>query len=253
MIPTAGIQAVGRTLSLYLGSHIAVGIGGQAPALGDQNLQFEIWRGEITARAFDPSTRKLHFKTTIPAALDFTVVETALIASDANEIYSSLISTADADSETWAGGTWTGTGVRMGAAGINLAAATATMTGVQANLAAFGARDYIEMAYYSPVGGGTGTLTLYTTDTSYYRGTFTVVAGYNVVRFQVQSLTATSNPDLANIDKITLTHAGAGSVTLDAIRAVRSEVNSTLVQRSVITPIAKRVGVPMDVEVSLDV
>jgi hypothetical protein len=251
MIPTVGVAEAGRTLANYLGSHIAVGIGGTAPALADQNLQFEIWRGDITARAFDPDTRTVHFKTTIPAVLDMTVVETALIASDSNEIYSSLISAADADSETWAGGTWTATGVRMGDAGINLVAATATMTGVQVNLSSFGPRDFIQMAYYAATGGGTGTLTLYTTDTSYYRGTFTVAAGYNVVGFKVEDLVATNSPDLSNIEKITVAHSGAGSLTLDAIRAVRSEVNSTLVQRSVITPTVKRPGVPMDIEVSL--
>lgn len=253
MIPSVGKQEIGRSLSNNLGSHIAVGIGGTAPAIGDRNLQFEVWRGEITARAYDPATSKLHFKTNIPDVLDLTVVEVALIVDSANEVYSTLISTADADMEDWTGGTWTGTGVRMGGAGINVSSSTATLNNVRANLSSYGSRDQIQLAYHAPTGGGTVTLTLYTTPTDYYRGAFTAVAGYNIATFTLQGMTATGSPDLSNIEDLTLQHSGAGSVTMDAVRAVRTEFNSTLVQRSVITPRVKSAGVPMDIEVSITI
>ena len=186
MILTNGKRAIGNTLSNALGTHIAIGIGGTLPTVADQYLEFEVWRGEINARAFDPDTNTVHWKTTIPAEFEGSVVEVALIAADLNEVHSMLITTAVEDVESWTGGTWTTEGIRMGPTGINVAAGTATLTGMTTNLSSFSPKDYFQMAYNATVAGDTVTVTIYTDDANYITGNFTLSAGYHIAEQRIE-------------------------------------------------------------------
>lgn len=253
MILTNGKRAIGDVLANNLGTHIAVGVGGQLPTVADKYLQFEVWRGDITARAFDPATNTIHYKSTIPAEFEGSIVEVALITADSNEVHSTLITTAVEDTETWEGGTWTTEGIRMGPDGINIAAGTATLTGLSTNLSSFTLKDYFQMAYHAPVGGGTATVTLYTDDENYIAATFDVIEGYNIAESRLEDFVSTGVPDLANITKVSLEHAGAGSITMDVMRALRKDIEFVMVKRSVIAPVTKVAGMPMDVEESIKI
>lgn len=253
MILTDGKRAIGDTLANNLGTHIAVGIGGQLPTVADRHLEFEVWRGSINARAFDPTTNTIHYKSTIPPEFEGTVVEVALITADANEIHSSLITTAIEDVEDWVGGTWTDEGVRMGPDGINVSDEVASLTGLSLNLSSFSFKDYFQMAYYAPTGGGTATVTLYTDEDDYLRTSFPIIEGYNIAERRLEAFTAEDTPDLANITGVDVEHSGAGSVTVDVMRAMKKDVESVMVKRSVIDPRAKSVGMAMDVEESIKI
>lgn len=251
MILTNGKKAIGNTLANNLGTHIAIGISGKLPTVADTHLNFEVWRGEINARAFDPSTNTIHYKTTIPAEFECSVVEVALITADANEIHSTLITTAVQDAEPWDGGTWVTGGVRMGPDGINVAAGTATLTGMSVDISSYSPRDFFQMAYHAPTGGGTVTVTLLTDEENFITRAFPLVAGYNVAESRLEDFVITGTPDLATIRSVVLEHSGAGSVTMDVMRAVRKDVESVMVKRSVMSPVTKFAGQAMDVEESL--
>lgn len=253
MIVDSGMLVIGDSLANNLGTHIAVGIGDRPVTATDNSLQFEIWRGEIDTRAYDPATGAVHFKSTIPSDFETSVLEVALLASGSGEAYSMLITTVAQDEESWEGGIWSGTGIRMGPEGLNVAGTTATLTGMDSNLSTFSAKDNVQVAYFAPAGGGEVTITLFTDEEDYMAFNIPVTAGYNIFATKFENMTSAGIPDLANIKYMTLAHSGSGSFTLDAIRAVKGEGDTELIQRQIVPVAIKRAGSSMDVEVSINI
>lgn len=249
MITNAGMSEIGNTLAQRLGTHIAIGVGDGAAAAGDSDLQFEVWRGLVETRAFDPSTNTIYLKTSVPAEYEGRVLEVGLLASGINESESTMITTVDQASESWTGGTWVTNNVRIGSDGIALNGGTVTLTGITSNLSSFGPKDFIQIASWSSGSVTAPTLRLYSDDTSYFQTTISAPGGFNVTSVAIEDLAVTGSPDLSNISELTIS---GNSVTIDAIRAVKLGGDSRLIKRNIVSN-QKIAGVPMDIEVAISI
>lgn len=249
MITNEGMLEIGETLTQRLGTHIAIGIGDETVNAADSDLQFEVWRGQIETRAYDPETNTIHLKASVPAELDVNVFEVGLLASGINEAETVLITSMDEAGETWDGTfNWTDANTRMGTEAIELTGGTAVLTGINSNLSSFGLKDYIQIASWSASSTTAATLTLLSDEDNYFETSILAPGGFNVTTVRVEDMTATGLPDLSNISSI---EVSGNNIVVDAIRAVKLGGESRLIKRNVISPVIKTPGVSMDVEVSI--
>lgn len=247
MITSEGRTESGRVLANYLGSHVAVGIGSTAPSATDTSLVFEVFRAPVRSRAYDPNTKRVVITATIPDHLELYVAEIGLVNSA--DSGGGLVTTFDSNSEEWVGGSWTSTGIRVGADGLNLSASSATTAAGSRNaLSNYRSSDVIQVAYYGE--GGTVQVSFENTAADYHHFSFTANTGYNVYSIPVSSLTKVGSPDLSSSTGVTVTHSGTGSVTMDAIRVNSISEEESLIVRQVMGAARRKVaGMPMDIEI----
>lgn len=248
MIVTSGKRRIGDAISAGVASHIAVGVGSAESTMDMNRLQFEVERAPIDFAVYDPNTDEIHFKATFREDLDMTITEVALIYAVGNE--NVLVFTADDQFESWSGGTWQTTNARIGANGIGVTGATATLNNANLSVYQFGAQDKIYLAYNG--GAGTVTVRLLTDSSNYYEYTFAAASGYNVHEQNFGDMTSVGTPDPFNIRNVSIEHSGATGIVVDAMRIEKSDGGDELVvRRKLDTPINKEVGYPLDIEMAL--
>jgi len=213
-------------------------------------LNFEVFRSRIRARSYDATTDNLVFTATIPDYLDVYVKEIALISSS-SDADASIVTSFDEATEQWEGGTFTTANARYGDDALLLSGVTAsTYTDTRPALAGISLSDTIQVAYFGA--GGTVDLRFNNTAEDYHSTTFTATSGYNVARIPVSSLVKAGVPDLASANGITITHAGTGSITLDAIRVSHASNDDTLIVRQLLPEAYRKpAGLPMDIELPM--
>lgn len=251
MITTGGSSAIGNTLAQSLGASIAVGIGSSTPQASDTRLDFEVFRAPVRVRNYDAATNRLVLAASLPESLDVTIAEVGVYTTNASS--SGLMTTFDEVAEAWTGGTWNSTNARMGNAALALSGASATMDGGSSiALSNIRQSDIFQVAAFGA--GGTVEVRVRNSDTDYYRYTFAPAAGYNVSSAPVSSLAKVGNPDLSSVTSLHIIHSGTGSVQLDGIRIhVPEEDESLIIRQKFTTPWKKTVGMPLDIEVPLEI
>lgn len=250
MITNAGNQRIGRALSDYLASHIAVGIGVSPVTAEDTRLQFEVSRAKINVSSYDYTEGIVTLKATLDQFLEGSITEIGLVSSSSDSSGGRLIFGFDPAQEMWSGGTWVTENVHLGNEGMGLLDTAATVSNVNVDLSVFEAQDVMEFAYYGT--GGTLTVRLLNDATNYFEYTFPVLAGFNVHSQNFGTLTPTGVPELGSIRAMTITHSGGGGITMDGLRAARANEETVLIARNVPTvPIIKELGRSLDIEFPL--
>lgn len=246
-----GRVSIGEAIAQFTATHIAVGIGTTPPTPTDSELEFEVYRGEITSRAYDPVTGRVVFKTVIPDNVEASIAEVALIQSEGGYEGSTMLFSANPASEEWAGGTWATGGVRIGAEGLQVSGGEAVLDEISHSMTEYDPASELQLAYNGS-GAGDVTVQLRTDDTNYFEYTFTAAEGFNVHSIRFADTIRVGVPDDGLIQEISVAHAGTGSVVLDALRVRVSNDDSTFIDRSLVDPIhVKQQGRSLDVEVPL--
>lgn len=275
MITSSGRTFIKRYLAGQSGtlvSAIGVGIGNQAPALGDSRLQFEFARVPVLVTDYDFATDQLIFKGTLDEELEGTIYEVGLWTAEVNSASgnqeSRIITTFDSASESWDIETYDTANTRIGVDSLkHTPAASGTsasvLTGITLDLSDFTSLDAFVMAFYVANANTANCKVRFRTDSSnYYEFTVSApTAGYKFVSFTKGTATVVGVPDWSNINEVeirtTATSGGAASVQYDGIRI--EDIDSVapdygLVARTVLaTPITKTEGVLRDIEYALPV
>lgn len=254
MITLAGHAETGRTLAFNLGDTIAVGVGSADPSPGDTSLGFEVYRTEIRARSYDPSTGIVTISATVPADVAMSIAEVGILSSPESAIASNgLLAVFNQAVEEWSGGDWVTANMRVSGNGLRVQAQTAHTASVM-NVALSETRmsDKIQVAYFGE--GGTAELRLRSTDEDYYSTTFPVTAGYNILSRRISDFTVTGEPSIHSIEGLSVIHSGSGSITLDAIRVQHIPAEEVLILRQKFTTVYhKAEGVPLDIDIPMEV
>lgn len=254
MITLSGHAEMGRTIAENLGSAIAVGVGSSNPGLDDRALEFEVFRSDIRARAFDPETGIITLSATIPSSVELSISEVSILDTPASSTASNgMLAVFDPSMEEWEGGTWVSSNVRIGGEGLRVTAGTInTSTNTRVSLAETRYSDDIQVAYFGE--GGTATLRLLNTDEDYFSTTFNVQNGYNVFSEQISEFDVTGEPSIHSITGLSVTHQGAGGIVMDAIRVHHLPAEEVLILRQKFSTVYhKAVGIPMDIDIPIEV
>lgn len=254
MITLAGHSEMGRTLAENLGNVIAVGVGSSTPGPDDRSLDFEVYRSDIRARAFDPETGITTFSATIPASVGLSISEVSILDTPASSTATNgMLAVFDPGMEEWEGGTWVAANVRVGYDGLRVSAGEAhTPTTMRVALAETRYSDSIQVAYFGE--GGTATLNLVSTEEDYFSTSFPVQTGYNIFSKQISEFTVTGQPNIHSITGLSVTHAGSGGIVMDAIRVHHLPAEEVLILRQRFpTVYHKIVGTPLDIDIPVEV
>ena len=250
MITNEGRDAIGMTLATKTTSFVAVGIGSAEPAANDRQLGFEVVRAPVTTSSYDPATRTVTYKATLPSDAEFNMSEVALIASGHGDSAGDVLTSFDNTIEEWVGGTWVDTNVLIGTTGMSLSGDTATRTNPEGRSFRLSNSDTVRVAYYG--GGGNIEIRLGNTPTDYLSFSFAVEAGHNVEPQAVRDMTRTGSVSLESINSITVIHSGTGNVTMDAIRVTsEAEGETMMIRQKLASSYHKVAGMPLDIEIPL--
>lgn len=261
-----------------IGRSIAYGIGTKAEAVGDDRLEFEVGRADVTLTTYDFVNNKLIFKATVPQTFGGQINEVALYSMATNpsagEAGGALLSTFESASEDWmVNGTETesnfsstftrvgGDSLRQTAVGVTSAHDCLT---VDMDLSGYSAADKLTLAFYVQDAASTGSvyIRLESDETNYQAFFFEdFVTGYNIISVPLGSATVVGSPNMAEISRLCVTSIGQASVTsqvdYDALRiedADSLDQDYVMVAREVLpSTFNKAEGRTNDIEFALDV
>lgn len=275
MITAQGKRFIKRYLAGQSGSivgAISVGIGDTAASLNDTRLQFEFARVPVLVTGYDFAGDQLIFKGTLNETVSGQIREVGIWTAESNGALGSqqsfVITSFDADDETWDIETFDTVGARIGVDCLkHTPAASGTsasvLTGINLDFEDYSSQDTFVLAY-NPENANTANVKIrFRTDASnYYEYTITSpTAGYKFQTFVKGSATVVGVPDWSNINEIevrtTATSGGSASVKYDGLRAEDADSVAPdygLVARFVpASPITKADGVIQDIEFALPV
>jgi hypothetical protein len=242
---------------------VAVGVAndGATEAGTDRHLDFEFARSAISLVSADFVNDYIIFKATIPAEVSGEFNDIGLFTSEAlSGIAPSIILSDFTDG--WSEGTLVGTNSALGEQSLQLSVAASgtetTELPVELDLSDYYLDSEFKLALHvgSNVAGVEVGLHSAANASTY---SFVPSAGYHIEPFTLEDLTGTA--DLAAIDTIsvqlTATGGGTGTITLDGLRIDAYDPldeDNLLVARVILdTPQEKQLGLPMDVQFSLEV
>lgn len=253
MITNSGRTAIGTALAEGLVGSVAIGIGVSDASVEDTHLDFETYRAEVRARAYDPISQSVIYSATIPSDISTKISEIGLFSATPGDIYGGFVSTFSEDAEDWTAGTWTEDNIRYGTTGLTVSQQTAsTQSTVRQALVEARNSDIVQVAYHGT--GGNVEIRLTGTDEDYFSMTFPVGNGYNVVSKKISELVPTGVPSVQAVSGITVIHSGTGNITLDAIRVTSDISGDNLIHRQKLAEVkSKAEGIPMDVDIPIEV
>jgi hypothetical protein len=272
LITNLGKVAILRYLAGYsghFGKSIRLGVGSTAANAADVTLNFENVQAPVTLISPDYTNTWLVFKARLAENLAGSFYEVGLSNSYNEQVpmyASALILTFDNTVENWSGGTYNTTNARTGAANLRLAPATSSTTTVTLDtlidLSGYSSSDDFKLAYRNNNSNASSVFLRFYTDASNYF-TYTInspAVSYNIATFNKNNFVATGSPSWGNITQVgvsaTAGAGGAAQVDFDGFRIDDKDTYNqveTLVSRTVLgTPVTKAVGVPLDVEYTLD-
>lgn len=272
LITTAGKRVIMQYLAGMrsgLASHIAVGSVNNAAALTDTELAFEFARGEVTSVSPDYTNTLLVYKARLDQNAAGQIYEAGLWSTTdfGSEYVSRLLLDFDSNTDIWSAGSFV-TGSRVGVDMLRLAPATSTTVTANRNdtyydLSGYSNSDEFRMTYnVGNANTASVALRFYTDASNYYTYTInTPTAGYKYATFNKTNFVATGTPSWANITyasvSATANASGAAQVDFDGVRIEDKDTftdNNILISRAVPgSPITKTVGLPMDIEYSIDI
>lgn len=275
MITAQGRRFIKRYLAGQAGSivgAISVGIGDTAATLNDARLQFEFARVPVLVTGYDFASDELIFKGTLGESVAGEIREVGIWTAESNGAPGSqqsfIITSFDADDETWDIETFDTVGARVGPNCLKHTPATSAtsasvLTGISLDLEDYSSQDTFILAY-NPENANTANVKIrFRTDASnYYEFTITSpTSGYKFHTFVKGSATVVGTPDWGNISEVevrtTATGGGSASVKYDGLRVEDADTVAPeygLVARFVpVSPITKTDGLIQDVEYALPV
>lgn len=280
MITTNGKIYVKRYLAGHvpaIATCIAYGIGRKAEAAGDQSLEFEIGRAEVTLTSYDFVNDRLIYKAVLPDSLTANVSEVALYSQMENPVAgnfaSKVLASFDSLSENWTNvadntpGGYTAVNARIGGDSLAVTPGANSSAGFVLNdvlydLSGNSGADIFKFAYN--VGSNVSAVQVrFRTDASnyYYYNIASPSAGYKIESYAKGNALVAGTPDWSTINSIEVrvnaTTGGAASVEFDGIRIEDTDTinpDYVMVARDVIaTPFTKVQGRTQEVEFSLGV
>lgn len=249
MITTAGARWIRQYMSQQVETmveSVAFGIGSTAPTVNDTDLEYEVLRGQITFRSYDPTTGEVALRVEVPNDQAARITEVGLWANASDNdgtAQSQQLVDFDDEVEPWAA---TGTFVansRVGLKALQITAnGTSTLTTEGLSLEAYSGQDQFALAI-GPTLTGSCTLNVrFRTDASnYFNFSTTVNAGGVIKKFTKSAAVRTGNPSWDAINDIQFIVSGATSLSmrLEGLRVLNSEnalSDYVLVARQVIAP-----------------
>lgn len=275
MITTTGKTFLKRYMAGQAGQMVgalSIGVGATAAALGDKRLDFEFARIPVDIIAYDFVADRLIFKGSLPEEVAGKIYEVGVWTSEVDPLAgnqaSRLITTFDSNTETWTGGTFDTTTVRIGADSLKQTpAASATSSAVMSNLTLDfvdnSAADLFVLAYNVDNAFTSAIRVRLRKDaTNYFEFVVnTPTTGYKISTFTKGSAAVTGTPSWDEINEIeirtTATAGGSASVEFDGLRIEDADTTNPeygLIARFIpASPITKDEGSVQDFEYSLAV
>lgn len=275
LLTTEGTKLILRYLagqSPSLGGAIAVGVAATAATVADDRLGFEVTRVAVDLRSADYNNDLVIFKGTIPQEDVFTIYESGLWSTAANNLSgtfdSLLLSTFELDVESWTNVTVDTTQQRTSEDAVRVDATASSTTSprldVDMDLSGYSANDVFRLAFYKANNNIASIKLIFGDSTTggYFSKSITVSSaptGYNVIEYRKGDFTTTGTVSWGDITVLgfDVTAGGTGGyVILDGLRAEDTDTPNqdfVLVSHSVLgSPIAKTSIAPMDVEYALE-
>lgn len=252
MITTAGARWIRQFMSQQvetIAESVAFGIGSTTATVNDTDLEYEVLRGPVTFRSYDPNTGEVVFRVEVPTDQAARITEIGLWANASDNdgtAESQTLVDFNEDNEPWtlaASHTFIANS-RIGDSALNIEAnGTSTLVTDGLSLDMFGGQDQFALAI-GPVQVGSATLNIrFRQDAdNYFSFSTTVNAGGVIKKFTKSEAVRTGNPSWDTINDIQFIVSGltsGGSFRLEGLRVLNSEnalADYVLVARQTIAP-----------------
>jgi len=275
LLTTEGKRLILRYLagqSSSMGGAIGLGVSNVAANVADVRLGFEIERIVVALRNADYTNNVVLFKGTIDQDTAFSIYESGLWSTAANnlsgEFDSKMLTTFELDVENWTNAVVDTSANRTSEDSIKVSAAisstTSTRLDVDMDLSGYSVNDTFSLAFSKP-NNNIVTISLVFEDIvsggklSLSKTVSSLPTGYNVLSFRKGDFTPTGTISWDSISRFgfDVTAGGtAGYVILDGLRAEDTDTPNQdfiLVSRCVLSsPLVKTNTAPMDVEYALE-